>query len=68
MNVFNQAQLGHAFSGWFEVQGNGLTDEAPAAATVGKTVFVFIKGRDEGCCECVRRCGRGTKMIHQAQK
>jgi hypothetical protein len=42
----NQAEFGHAFSGWFELQGGGLTDTAPAAVAVGNSLFVFVKGRD----------------------
>ncbi|MGH2965123.1 MAG: hypothetical protein ACRDMH_07055 [Solirubrobacterales bacterium] len=33
-----------SFSGWFEVQGDGRTDAAPTAATIGDHVFVFVKG------------------------
>jgi photosystem II stability/assembly factor-like uncharacterized protein len=40
----NQAQFGHAFSGWFELQGNGLTDAAPAATAINNSIFVFVKG------------------------
>lgn len=35
-----------SFSGWFEVQGDGRTDAAPAATSVENTVFVFVKGID----------------------
>jgi hypothetical protein len=35
-----------SFSGWFEVQGNGITDVAPGAGTVLVSLFVFIKGPD----------------------
>lgn len=37
-------KFAQAFSGWFEVQGNGVTDAAPTAATIGNHVFVFVKG------------------------
>jgi hypothetical protein len=40
----NQATLGQAFSGWFDVQGKGHTDAAPASTTVGNSIFVFVKG------------------------
>lgn len=39
-------EFARAFSGWFEVQGQGQTDVAPAAATVQDTVFVFIRHLD----------------------
>jgi hypothetical protein len=42
----NQAELGRAFSGWFEVQGNGFTDVALGAGKVLNSVFVFAKGLD----------------------
>jgi len=44
----NQATFGQAFSGWFDVQGNGRTDNAPAATTVGASIFVFVKGLGGG--------------------
>ncbi len=43
----NQAEFGHAFSGWFELQGGGRTNDAPAGATVDKSIFVFIRGLDD---------------------
>jgi photosystem II stability/assembly factor-like uncharacterized protein len=42
----NQAEFGRSFSGWFELQGGGLTDRPPAATAVRSSVFVFIKGLD----------------------
>lgn len=39
----NQAEFGHAFTGWFEAQGDGRTDAAPAAAAVGNHLFVAVK-------------------------
>jgi hypothetical protein len=42
----SQAELGHGFSGWFEVQGDGRTDAAPTAGAIGKHVYVAIKGLD----------------------
>jgi hypothetical protein len=43
----NQAEFGHAFSGWFEVQGDGRTDAPPAATAVRQSVFVFVKGLNQ---------------------
>jgi hypothetical protein len=39
-------KFAQAFSGWFEVQGDGRTDAAPAAVRLRQSVFVFIKGLD----------------------
>jgi len=44
----NQATFGQSFSGWFDVQGDGLTDAAPGATTVGNSIFVFVKGLGGG--------------------
>ena len=40
-------KFAQSFSGWFEVQGGGQTDTAPAAVRLGQSVFVFIKGLDQ---------------------
>ena len=32
------------WGGWFEVQGDGRTDAAPAAASLGNRIYVFVKG------------------------
>jgi len=40
----SQAELRHSFSPWFDVQGNGRTERAPAAGAVGNRVFVAIRG------------------------
>src|ERR1044071_4413890 len=42
----NEADIGHTFGNWFELQGNGKTDSAPVATRVGNSLFVFIKGLD----------------------
>jgi len=39
-------KFAQSFSGWFELQGNGLTDTAPAATRIKNSVFVFVKGLD----------------------
>ena len=39
-----QAKLGHAFSDWREIAGDGRTDAAPAITTVDEVVFIFVKG------------------------
>lgn len=43
----NQAQFGRAFSGWFELQGGGLTEAAPSATAINQSIFVFVKGLDQ---------------------
>lgn len=35
---------GLRWSGWAEVQGDGATDAAPAAAALGDRLYVFVKG------------------------
>jgi hypothetical protein len=42
----NQADYGHSFGNWFELQGGGLTDAAPSICAIGESIFVFIKGTD----------------------
>ena len=42
----NQAEYRHAFSGWFEVQGDGQTDIAAGAGTVLQSLFSFVKDLD----------------------
>jgi hypothetical protein len=44
--LVNQADFGHAFSGWTELQGGGQTDAAPVAVGIGNSLFVYMKGRD----------------------
>jgi hypothetical protein len=44
----NRVVLGQAGQGWVELQGNGRTDAAPAAALVGRVPYIFaaVKGLD----------------------
>jgi hypothetical protein len=42
----NRAALGQTGEDWVEVEGGARTDAAPAAAAVGRRVFVAIKGID----------------------
>jgi hypothetical protein len=42
----NQAVLGKAFSGWFEVQGGGRAKAGPTSAAIGSHVFVSVQGLD----------------------
>ena len=46
--VLDQAVLDQGFlPQWIKVQGNGLTDAAPSAMSIGNRIFVFIKGLDK---------------------
>jgi hypothetical protein len=35
---------GQALGAWKQVEGNGITDAAPAAAALGGRIYVFAKG------------------------
>ena len=45
-NNTDPEEFAQSFSGWFEVQGDGRTDVAPAATRIENSVFVFVKGLD----------------------
>ena len=59
----NRVVLGQAAQGWIELEGNGHTDAAPAAALVGNNPYVFVamKGLDQNVY--INQGGLGSEYV-----